>query len=72
MELLDIKLTFEEIREMSNMSFKKLVKLKTEEAGLKYLITEKNKQIKIANLEYGKLEMQEYLLSGNRNTNYPN
>ena len=68
MEILDIKLTFEEIREMSNMSFKKLVKQKTEEAGLKYLITEKNKQSKIANLEYCKLEMQEYLLSGNRNT----
>ena len=35
---------------------------------MKYLITEKNKQSKIANLEYCKLEMQEYLLSGNRNT----
>ena len=32
---------------------------------MKYLITEKNKQSKIAHLEYFKLEMQEYLLSGN-------
>ena len=55
MEILDIKLSFEGIRVMSNMSFKKLVKQKTEEAGLKYLITEKNKQSKIANLEYCKL-----------------
>ena len=59
-------LTFEEISEMSNMRFKQLVKQKTEEPGLKYLITEKNKQSKIAHLEYFKLEMQEYLLSGNR------
>ena len=50
------------------MRFKQLVKQKTEEAGLKYLISEKNKQSKIAHLEYFKLEMQEYLLSGNRNT----
>ena len=65
---LELTFTFEEISEMSNMRFKQLVKQKTEEAGLKYLITEKNKQSKIAHLEYFKLEMQEYLLSGNRNT----
>ena len=55
LELLDIRLTFEEISIMSNMRFEHLVKQKTKEAGLKYLIQEKNKQSKIANLENCKL-----------------
>ena len=65
---LDISLTFEEISGMSKYRFKQLVKQKTEEAGFAYLIGEKNKQKKISHLKYVKLEMQEYLLEGNRNT----
>ena len=34
---------------------------------MKYLIEEKEKQKKICNLSYNKLEMQEYLLEGNIN-----
>ena len=39
---------------------------KTEEAALKYLIKEKDKQKKIANLKYTSLVMQEYLVKGIR------
>jgi hypothetical protein len=68
LDCLNIGLTFDEISEMSKYRFKQLVKQKTEEAGFAYLIKEKNKQKKISHLNYVKLEMQEYLLEGNRNT----
>ena len=68
MDLLDIKLSFDEITMMSQNKFKQLVKHKTEVAGFNYLIKEKNKQSKIANLKYSSLKMQEYLLEGNKNT----
>ena len=42
---------------MSQWSFKKLVKEKTALAGLKYLVDEKEKQSKIMNIVYSKLEM---------------
>jgi hypothetical protein len=64
LDRLGINLTFEEIAQMTQMKFKKLVK----EAGFKHLIEEKNKQKKIGHLTYDKLEMQEYLLDGNKNT----
>ena len=68
LQQLNIKMSFEEIGQMSNMKFKNIVKQKTEEAGFKYLLIEKNKQTKIADLNYENLEMQEYLNDGNRNT----
>ena len=68
LDRLKISLTFEEISAMSKNRFKWLVKQKTEEAGFSYLIEEKNKQKKISNMKYVRLEMQEYLLEGNRNT----
>ena len=37
------------------------------EAAFNYLIVEKNKQTKICNIEYRQLNMQEYLLEGNKN-----
>ena len=40
---------------------------KTMEAAFNYLIVEKNKQTKICNIEYRQLNMQEYLLEGNKN-----
>ena len=52
---------------MSKHKFKNLVKEKTTEAGFKYLLEEKAKQSKILNLQYIKLEMQEYLCEENRN-----
>ena len=66
LNMLDIKMTFEEIEKMSNNKFKQMVKNKTEEAALKYLIKEKDKQKKIANLNYTSLTMQEYLVEGSR------
>ena len=65
---LEINLSFEEIEKMSKMSFKKLVKEKTKEVALKYLIQQKNSQSKISTMNYEKLEIQEYLLDGNKNT----
>ena len=71
LEILKINLTFEEISEMTKSRFKKIVKEKTVEAAFKYLIEEKNtpgKQTKIKHLQYRSLEIQEYLVEGNKNT----
>ena len=71
LETLDIKLTFENIKEMSEYKFKKIVKEKTCQAAFKYLMEQKNtpgKHTKIKNIEYKQLCMQEYLLEGNFNT----
>ena len=57
----DIKKSFEEIGEMSVMSFKKLVRHKSEETSLKYLLSQikpKGKEIK-----YNNLKLQVYLNS---------
>jgi hypothetical protein len=71
LETLGIHLNFEEIRKLSTFKFKKIVNQKTNEAAFKYLEEKKNepgKQTKIKQLKYEKLEIQEYLLEGNRNT----
>ena len=68
LDRLGLNLTFAEIAKMTTSKFKKIVKEKTLEAGFKYLIDEKNRQKKICDLMYNKLEMQEYLLDGNENT----
>ena len=52
------------------MEFKKLVKEKTRLAAFKYLMEKKNqpnKQTKIPNLNFEKLEMQDYFVDGNCN-----
>ena len=64
---LDINMTFEELGKLSTWSCKKLVKVKTCEAGFRYLINLKNKQSKIMNIQYSDLNIQEYLLEGNKN-----
>ena len=53
---------------MSKWSVKQLVKVKTHEAAFSYLLKEKNKQTKISHIHYSDLQIQEYLLEGNRNT----
>ena len=58
-------MSFKEIKIMSEKSFKKLVKNKTEKAAFKYTQDEKQKQTKIASLHYLKLEIQEYFTNGN-------
>ena len=71
LQTLGIVLTFEEIREMSTFTFKKIVREKVKLAGFQYLMEKKNepgKQTKISHLQYKKLEIQEYLMDGNQNT----
>ena len=68
LEKLNIKSSFEEIERMSKLTFKKLVKEKTKKAAFIYLIEEKKKQSKITDVKYERLEMQEYLMEGNKNT----
>ena len=71
LQTLGIMLSFDDIGKMSPYTFKKIVKEKVIQAGFKYLLEKKNepgKQTKIAHLQYSKLELQEYLLDGNKNT----
>ena len=68
LEQIKIDLSFEQIRQMSVYKFKKLVKQKIQEAAFEYLIKKKNGQTKIQDVQYSKLEIQEYLLEGNSNT----
>ena len=51
---------------MSKASFKKVLKEKTRQAAFKYLIVQKSKQSKISDIKYSKLEMQSYLVEGDR------
>ena len=53
---------------MSKFSFKKLLKDKINCAAFSYLEEQKTKQKKIKNIVYSKLEMQEYLVDGDRDT----
>ena len=69
LNVLGISLSFLEIENMSQWSFKKLVKEKTALAGFKYLVDEKEKQSKIMNIVYSKLEMQEHFSDGYCNEN---
>ena len=50
---------------MSQWNFKKLVKSKTEAAGLKYLLSQKEKQTKVMDIKYCDLNIQEYFVGGN-------
>ena len=65
-------MAFEEIYQLSKNSFNKLRKEKAKIAAFNYLKNEKMKQTKIMDLKYSKLEMQEYLLDGDRNSNISN
>ena len=65
LEELDIKLSFQEIGNMSQWTFKRLVKEKTKTAGLKYLLGQKERQTKTSNIHYDDLNIQEYFIGGN-------
>ena len=69
MKTLNFEITFEEIEKMSKFSFKKLLKEKIQYAAFSYLEEQKTKQKKIKDIVYSKLEMQEYLVDGDRQTN---
>ena len=68
MKELNIELSFEELAKMSKWSIKKLVKQQTAKAAFKYLTDIQIKQSKISHIKYDDLQLQEYLLDGNRNT----
>ena len=65
---LNMDITFDELGKMSKCSVKQLVKSKTHKAAFSYLLKEKNKQSKISLIQYSDLQIQEYLLEGNKNT----
>jgi hypothetical protein len=71
MSELDINISFEQIASMSKPAFKKLLKEKAKLAAFKYLMQEKSKQSKILDIDYAKLEIQEYLLRGDRSVSVP-
>ena len=55
LKALDINLSFEEIENLSDSRFKKLLKENSKTAAFKYLTKEKSKQKKIMNIKYDKL-----------------
>ena len=54
---------FDFMRSKSKNSFKRLVKIKTKEYALKYLLTKKQEHTKLDNLIYSDLKLQPYLKS---------
>ena len=57
----DINLSLDDLKNKSKSSFKKLVKTKTREFTLNYLLALKEKHSKMENLYYAELKMQSYL-----------
>ena len=68
LKILKIELSFEEIGNLSKNSFKKVIKDRVKVAAYSYLISEQEKQSKITDIKYQKLEMQAYLADGSRDT----
>ena len=66
-ELIDLKinLSLEEIKEKTVWSFKRLVKMKTKDYKLEYLLNLKQKHSKMSNLQYEELRLQSYLMDEN-------
>ena len=69
LKTLEISVSFDEISKLSDSGFKRLLKEKVKNAAFTYLIKEKGKQSKILEIKYEKLEIQEYLLRGDRDIN---
>ena len=67
LETLNINLTFDEIAKMSKFNFNKISKERMKIATFSYLQNQQSKQEKIKEIEYSKLEIQEYLIHGDRN-----
>ena len=62
---LNICLELEDIKNKSKSSFKNLVKVKTQEYTLNYLLNKKERHSKMENLNYFKLKLQNYLRDKN-------
>ena len=67
LEELDINLTLDEIKLKSKFSFNRLVKIKTKEYTLNYLLDLKEEHSKMDNLQYFELKLQKYLKDGDFN-----
>ena len=67
LETLNINLTFDEIAKMSKFNFNKILKERMRIAAFSYLENQQSKQEKIKEIKYSKLEIQEYLIHGDRN-----
>ena len=65
MKDLKIGLSFDEIRQKTEWSFKNLLKIKTKEYALQYLLKMKQKHSKMTNLEYKELTIQNYFKNEN-------
>ena len=63
MKDIDLKLTMNEIKTLSQESFRNTVKKAVEKAAFTWLLSEKAKKSKLKELEYRKLECQNYLRS---------
>ena len=55
-----MKMSLEEIEGKSDYSFKKLVKIRSKQYALEYLLTQKAKHSKMKNLDYMELKLQNY------------
>ena len=66
-DLIDLKinLSLDEIKEQTDWSFKRLVKIRTKDYTLEYLLNLKQKHSKMANLQYEELRLQSYLMDEN-------
>ena len=62
MKVLKIDLSLTEIKSMSKLMFKKLVKEKTRAAAMEYLTNLKKKHSKVKEIEHDDLEIQKYFL----------
>ena len=67
LETLNINLTFDEIAKMSKFNFNKILKERMRIVAFSYLENQQSKQEKIKEIKYSKLEIQEYLIHGDRN-----
>ena len=65
LEELNISLELDDIKKKSKSSFKKLVKVKTTEYTLNYLLSLKEKHSKMDKLTYTELKLQNYLKNKN-------
>ena len=61
LEDLDVTMSLEEMKEKSEYSFKRLVKIKMKEYTLDYLMEIKEKHTKMDNLFYTEIKLQNYL-----------
>ena len=54
-------MSLKDLQRISQYSFKKMVKVKTKEYALDYLLELKSKHSKMNNLDYPELKLQDYL-----------